>query len=370
MSSYLEEADKVAAIAARHAVEVDKKGRYPQEAISALKSGRLAGLLISKEMGGLGEGPRAAALVVERLAKECPSTAMVTTMHFSASAVIDKYGPDDIRKSIAAGDHVTTLSLSEAGSRSYFWVPTSTAAAHGESVLLNARKMLTTGASHVDSYVWSSRPTQAQELSTLWFVPKETPGLSVSGGFDGLGLRGNESRPITAEDARIPSANRLGDDGAGFGIMMETVIPYFAVQIAAGSIGIMETTVQRTAEHTGRTYEHSGEALRDLPTIRAYMARMRIRTDCARALLLDTLNAVESGREDTLLRLLEIKAAAAEAALDVTDTAMRVCGGSAFRKDVAVERFFRDSRAAAVMAPTTDQLYDFIGRAVCGMEVF
>ena len=97
---------------------------------------------------------------------------------------------------------------------------------------------------------------------------------------------------------------------------------------------------------------------------------MRIRTDSARALLLDTLDAVENRREDTLLRLLEIKAAAAEAALDVTDTAMRVCGGSAFRKDVSVERFFRDSRASAIMAPTTDQLYDLIGRAVCGMEVF
>ena len=112
MPSYLEEADKVAAVAAQHAVDVDKKGRYPQEAISALKNGGLAGLLISREMGGLGEGPRAAALIVERLAKECPSTAMVTTMHFSGSVVIDKYGSDDIRKSIAAGDHLTTLSLS------------------------------------------------------------------------------------------------------------------------------------------------------------------------------------------------------------------------------------------------------------------
>jgi alkylation response protein AidB-like acyl-CoA dehydrogenase len=49
---------------------------------------------------------------------------------------------------------------------------------------------------------------------------------------------------------------------------------------------------------------------------------------------------------------------------------MRVCGGMAFRKDVGVERVFRDARAGTVMAPTTDQLYDFIGKAVCGMDVF
>ena len=54
----------------------------------------------------------------------------------------------------------------------------------------------------------------------------------------------------------------------------------------------------------------------------------------------------------------------------VLDLAMRVCGGAAFRKEVGVERLFRDARAALVMAPTTDVLYDFIGKAVCGMPLF
>jgi alkylation response protein AidB-like acyl-CoA dehydrogenase len=71
-----------------------------------------------------------------------------------------------------------------------------------------------------------------------------------------------------------------------------------------------------------------------------------------------------------MLRVMQVKAAAAEAALEVTDTAMRVCGGAAFRKDVGVERHFRDARAASIMAPTSDALYDFIGKAVCGMPVF
>ena len=62
--------------------------------------------------------------------------------------------------------------------------------------------------------------------------------------------------------------------------------------------------------------------------------------------------------------------AAGEAAAEVTDLAMRVCGGAAYRKDVGVERIFRDSRAALVMSPTTDILYDFIGKAVCGMPLF
>jgi alkylation response protein AidB-like acyl-CoA dehydrogenase len=67
---------------------------------------------------------------------------------------------------------------------------------------------------------------------------------------------------------------------------------------------------------------------------------------------------------------LEIKAAAAEAALSVAALGMRVCGGAAYRKEVGVERRFRDAQAASVMAPTTDVLYDFIGKAICGQELF
>jgi alkylation response protein AidB-like acyl-CoA dehydrogenase len=97
---------------------------------------------------------------------------------------------------------------------------------------------------------------------------------------------------------------------------------------------------------------------------------MRMRTDMARTLWLDSIDAVENGRQDAMMRVLECKAAAGETALDVLAAGMRVCGGAAFRKDVGVERYFRDAQAANVMAPTTDQLYDFIGKAVCGLPLF
>ena len=89
-----------------------------------------------------------------------------------------------------------------------------------------------------------------------------------------------------------------------------------------------------------------------------------------RALRDDTVAALAHARPDAMLRVMQVKAAAAEAALEVSDTAMRVCGGAAFRKDLGVERYFRDARAASVMAPTSDVLFDFIGKAVCGMPVF
>jgi alkylation response protein AidB-like acyl-CoA dehydrogenase len=97
---------------------------------------------------------------------------------------------------------------------------------------------------------------------------------------------------------------------------------------------------------------------------------MRIAADQSRALLDDTISAIQTKRLDAMLRVLECKAASGEAAAQVTDVAMRVCGGAAFRKDVAVERIFRDARASLVMGPTADVLYDFIGKAVCGLPLF
>jgi alkylation response protein AidB-like acyl-CoA dehydrogenase len=364
--------ESIAAIAATHAGDVDR-GAYPAATLSALRDAGLLGLVSATEVGGHGRGLADAVIVVERLARECGSTAMVVCMHYAATAVIEALGPLEIRKAIAAGQHLTTLAFSELGSRSHFWVPLSTAALDGTThVKLTARKSWVTSSRHANSYVWSSKPTAGAELSSLWLVPRTTAGLRIAdAAFDGIGLRGNDSSPVTAEDARVPVTARLGDDGAGFGIMMGTVLPWFNVMSAAVSNGLMEAAVTRTAAHaSGTQLQHAGSSIAELPTVRAYIARMRIKTDQNKALVADAIAAMGANRPDTMLRVLESKAAAGEAAAEVCDLAMRVCGGAAFRKEVGVERIFRDSRAALVMGPTTDVLYDFIGKAVCGLPLF
>ena len=363
--------DVINDVVAPAAVEIDRTAAFPRAAVDALGHAGLLGLVSAAEVGGQAQGPRAAALVVERLARECGSTAMVICMHFAGTAVIERHGPRDVREAIAAGRHLTTLAFSEQGSRSHFWAPVSTATAANGHVELDARKSWATAAGEANSYIWSSKPLSTEGASTLWLVPADAPGLRAPVPFDGLGLRGNASSPITAEGVVVPQAAMLGPDGGGFDVMMGIVLPYFQLMNAAFSVGTMEAATTKAIAHVaGAQLQHLGQTLADLPTIRAYLARMRIKTDMARALLLDTIQALESGREDTMLRVLESKAAAGEASTEVTDLAMRVCGGAAFRKDVGVERHFRDARAATVMAPTTDVLYDFIGKAVCGLPLF
>jgi alkylation response protein AidB-like acyl-CoA dehydrogenase len=353
------------------ATRTDSEGRFPRETIQALGKAGLLGLVSATSVGGQGLGLKEAAQVVSRIAQTCPSTAMVVCMHYCATAVLEQSGPEATRRSIAQGKHLSTLAFSEADSRSHFWAPTGTARADGANVVLDARKSWVTSAFEADSYVWSSKPLAAEGASTLWLVDAKSDGLSQPDRFDGLGLRGNASTPITAKDVRIGANARLGEDGKGFDTMMGVVLPWFSVLSAACSVGLMEGALSRAIGHVGQTkHVHLDSSLADLPTIRAYLARARIKTDMVQALLDDTVAAIGADRADTMLRVLEVKAAAAETALEVTDIAMRVCGGAAFRKEAGIERLFRDARASSVMAPTSDVLYDFIGKAITGLPLF
>ena len=115
-------------VVAPAAADIDRTGTYPRPALDALGRAGLLGLISAPEVGGSGEGHRAATAVVQAVAEYCGSTAMVVMMHYAGTAVIEALGgPVDVRERIAAGDYITTLAFSEAGSRSMFWAPMSTA---------------------------------------------------------------------------------------------------------------------------------------------------------------------------------------------------------------------------------------------------
>jgi isovaleryl-CoA dehydrogenase len=328
-------------------------------------------LLSAREMGGGGGSIADVARVVEQIAGACGSTAMVVLMHYAAVSVLEAHGPTDIRTAVARGEHVSSLAFSEAGSRSHFWAPVSSATVVGGGVRLDAAKSWITSAGEADSYVWSSRPLAAEGPMTLWLVPSDTAGLHVTAPFDGLGLRGNASSPVAADGVVVPASYRLGDDGFGLDIALGTALPVFLVGNAAFSLGLMEALVGAAATHlTSTRLEHLDQTLAQQEVSRAEFGRLRTRTDEARAFLADTLAALGTGRPDATLRVLQVKAVAAEAASEVADGVMRLCGGAAFRREAGVERRFRDSLAARVMAPTTPALRDFVGRVTLGQPLF
>lgn len=106
--------DVIADVVAPSAAQVDRAGEFPRAAIEALAKAGLLGLTSSVEVGGGGQGLRAAAEVITELATACGSTAMITLMHYSATAALEAHGPAEVRREIAAGRYLAMLAFSEA----------------------------------------------------------------------------------------------------------------------------------------------------------------------------------------------------------------------------------------------------------------
>lgn len=360
-----------------NAGDVDKQARFPRETIEALAAGGMYGLCLPAEYGGGGQPPRVFAAVVEELATACPSSAMIFVMHVTAAQAIATSSTlvnrEEIVGDIVSGKLLATLAFSERGSRSQFWAPVSILEQDGDGYQTTAHKSWVTSATQAELIVSSAQKSGAESPleSTIYLCRGSSENVKVAGGFDGLGLRGNDSAPVTFENLEVPAGNLLSEPGAGAQVMLEVVLPWFAVGTSAMANGICRTAVSRTATHLSLTgFDHDGSKLCDLPNLRARLAEMSTRTTQSRALLAATTVRMEAPDEMTPLFVLQSRLAALQAAVDVTDLAMKTCGGAAFSKHLELERYFRDARAGWVMAPTVDHLNDFIGRALTGMPLF
>ncbi len=360
-----------------HAAAVDQEARFPAESMAALAKAGFHGLCIPASHGGKGAGMRAFAAVAEDLAAACGSTAMVYNMHVAAAQTIASSASladrDPLLRDIAAGRHLTTLALSERGSRSQFWAPASRLVPNGSGFQTSADKSWVTSAHAADSFVSSALAPGATGPmeSTIYLVRKGAKGAAAAGGFDGLGLRGNDSAPMRFERLTVSSGDLISAQGEGATTMLTVVLPWFAIGTAAIANGLCRSAVDATTRHlTSAGFETTGSQLRDLPNLRARLAEMWNRTEQSRAMLGHTLDHLESGSPAAPLFVLQSRLAAIEAALTVSDLAMKACGGAAFSRQLGVERIFRDARAGWVMAPTADHLLEFSGRALTGLPLF
>ena len=311
-----------------------------------------------------------------------PSVAMIYMMHVCASEVIVA-GAKTTRSAVfqtalaemTRGKHLTTLAFSEAGSRSHFWAPLSRASRTAGGVLLSARKSWVTSAGSADSYVVTTLSSEAKNPtdSTLYLVPRSATGMRVAAPWDGLGLRATASSPMTLEGVEVGDDRRLTEEGGGFAAKLNIVLPWFNLASATVSLGICRAVVAATVAHLKTSkFEHLGNTSlgEALPTLRQTLAQMQIDTDGLAHRIDECVGALENPGPHTMLRVLEVKAAAGETAIRVTSDAMHACGGAAFSKHTSIERYFRDAHAGSVMAPTGDVLREFIGKSLLGIPLF
>jgi alkylation response protein AidB-like acyl-CoA dehydrogenase len=358
--------------------QIDQSRRFPRENLQALGKAGVLGVLIPVQHGGAGAGLTEMSRVLEAQAQNCASTAMVTLMHYCATAIIAAKGSDALKQRVlpacARGEHLATLAFSEAGSGGHFYMPVSEVRQSGGQKTLSAAKSFVTSAGEADSYVVSARKTgaAAPTETNLYLIAKNTTGLSTQGRFEGLGLAGNASAAMSLTDVGIDDDARLGPEGTGFQSMLEVVLPHFQIGVASVSVGLAKAAHQIIVARMGaRKYEHAGGApLASIPRVQFLVAEITLAVNSGHAYLQETIRKALAADPAAMLDVLGVKAVAADACLAAVARAMTLGGGWAFGRRGGLERIFRDAQAAAVMAPSSDVLKDFIGKASLGLPLF
>lgn len=363
-------------VVAPEAMRVDRDCTWPAHSMQALGQAGLLGLQVPQAAGGHGQGLLALSVITETLGKACPSSALCFGMHCVATAVIAAKATDYQRErylqAIARGEHVTSLALSEQGTGAHFYLPNTALESDGDVYRLNGTKQFVTSGGHADSYVVSTLASDSNEAGDFSCIvlDADTPGLAWQGDWNGFGMRGNSSRALRLQDAKVPKENLLGESGDQVWYIFEVVAPYFLMAMAGSYLGIAQSALDAASDHLrSRKYEHSGESLRHVETLQARYADMWMRLASTRALIREAARLGDAAHPEALPHILACKAAAAETAVDLANEAMSLCGGSAYRDNSRVAQMLRDARAGHVMSPTTELLKLWTGRSLLGLPL-
>jgi isovaleryl-CoA dehydrogenase len=361
---------------ARNVEREDAEGLWPEPAMRELADSGLTGLHVPAELGGAGEGFSGLVAISEVLAQESPSTALCFAMHCVGTAVIAAKATDHQKQAylepIAQGRHLTTLALSEPGTGSYFWLPQTRLAEREDEYVVSGVKSFITNGGHADSYVVStaaSAPADDQGVFSCVVIEADRPGLLWGGPWVGLGMRSNSSRTLELAGVPVPRSNLLGTPGDQIWYVFEVVAPFFLMAMAGTYLGVAAAALQVAREHLStRRHLHSGELLGASGVLAHRLGEMWTEVERTRQLVYSAAARSDAG-ENALLSVLACKAAAGDTAVSVTNEAMTLVGGIGYRENGKLSRMLRDARASHVMAPTTDILKTWVGRALVGLPL-
>jgi len=378
-----------------NAEQVDRDGHFPCENIKALGEAGLLGLLVPQEYGGAGESIVTAVLVTEAIAKACAATAMSYHMHQTTiplmCATANEKQVSEFIAPIVRGERLGAFAMTEPGSGNKIWHMDSYAQQDGEEFVIDSFKSFCTSSGHADYYLVPVRgdaESSPHDLSIFLIVGTD-PNIKPIGVWDGMGLRGNSSRPIHFQNCRVPLGNRMGAHKEGFSYMMSYALPLYLCGLAACYVGVAQAAYDAAVEHVKkRIHSDSNRSLAHLETVQRLVAEMRVAIDTVRFMMLRIALAADNamvlfnefnqaGLLDDVVRdnpddpffieVAALKPAACEMAIAVTNKALQVCGGAGYKRGHQVERCYRDGRAGSVMGPADDTVKIVIGTQILGL---
>jgi len=347
------------------AAEWDETRHYPVDVWKAAGELGFGAIYVSEDSGGIGLGRLEAALIMEAMSYGCPATSAYISIHNMAAWMIDTFGGQELKNrylpDLVTMERIASYCLTEPGSGSDAAALKTTARLDGDHYVLNGTKQFISGGGYNDVYVVMVRTGEhkTKGISCL-VVDKETPGVSFGAPERKLGWNASPTAQMIFEDARVPVANRVGEEGEGFRFAMAG-LDGGRINIGACSLGGAQRCLDEAIAYV-KDRRQFDQPIADFQNTQFMLADMATDLEAARALLYlaaakITANAPDKSRFSAMAKRL-----ATDSGSRIVNDALQLFGGYGYLRDYPIERFWRDLRVHSILEGTSQVMRMIVGR--------
>lgn len=340
------------------AAELDREGRFPAGLVKKMAELGFMGIFVPEQHGGSGMDTLTYVLALEEICRACASTGVV--MSVNNSLVCDpilKFGDEEQKKEylypLAKGEKLGCFSLSEPAAGSDAGGLRTTAVKNGQYYAINGTKNWVTNGPEADVIIVfaSTDLSKKHHGVTAFIVDKETPGIIVGKIEHKLGIRASSTSQIIFEDCRVPIENRLGQEGDGFKIAMQT-LDGGRIGIGAQAVGIAQAAFEEAVRYS-KEREAFNQPVSNFQGIQFMIADMAMQIEAARLLVWQAARTKDKKAKFTKQAAMA-KLFASETAMWVTTKAIQIHGGYGYTTDYPAERHFRDAKITEIYEGTSE----------------
>ena len=340
---------------APRALDIDKSGVMDQELLKILKQSGMTQLAVPKEYGGAGLDLLTGAMISEELAKGCAGTATVCAANSLASFPILFAGSDEQKKEYfdcLNNGGIACFALTEPGAGSDAGAVSCKAKKVDGGYVLNGTKCFITNAPICDKITLFANTRESGGIRglTVFTVDRNTPGVSIGKEEDKMGIRASATSEIIFDDCFVPTSARIGREGMGFRIAMQTLETSRPV-VGAISVGIAQAALEN-AIHYAHPRKQFGQKIASFEMVQEMIANMVTKTEAARALVYKACWLKMQGDKRASMFSAMSKCFASDTAMEVTTTAVQVMGGNGYSRENPNEKYMRDAKIMQIYEGT------------------
>lgn len=340
------------------AFSLDQENRFPDEAVKKLGEMGLMGIPYPKEYGGAGLDINSYAIAVEELSRVDGGSGVILSAHVSlGSFPIFAFGNEAQKQKylvpLAKGEKIGAFGLTEPNAGSDAGGTETTAFDKGDYYLLNGGKIFITNAPKADTYVVFAvtTPDIGTRGISAFIVEKGWDGFEFGDHYDKMGIRSSTTAELIFNDVKVPKENLLGKEGDGFKIAMAT-LDGGRIGIAAQALGIAQGAFEQALDYAKERIQF-GKPIAAQQGISFKLADMATKLRCARFLVYSAAELKEH-HDPYAMEAAMAKMYASDIALEVTNSALQIFGGTGFLKGMDVERMYRDAKITTIYEGTNE----------------